>query len=174
MRVSDYIVRFLERIGVEHVFTVYGGAIAPLGDALVKAGMRYVCCHHEQACAMAAEGYARMREGVGAVFVTSGPGGTNAITGLVGCWTDHAPVMFFSGQSFVNQTIRNTGTRQIGVQEIDIINGVRPWTKHAVMLTDARDVPHHLSLAHSMATKGRPGPVWLDLPADILSADVGS
>jgi acetolactate synthase-1/2/3 large subunit len=168
MRVADYIVRFLERAGVEHVFTVYGGAIAPLGDALVKAGMRFVCTHHEQAAAMAAEGYARMREGVGAVFVTSGPGGTNAITGLVGCWTDHVPVMFFSGQSFSKQTIGNTGTRQIGVQEINIIDGVRPWTKYAAMVTE--DVEWHLSRAYKHALKGRPGPVWLDLPADILSA----
>jgi acetolactate synthase-1/2/3 large subunit len=170
MRVADYIVRFLERAGVEHVFTVYGGAIAPLGDALVKAGMRFVCTHHEQAAAMAAEGYARRREGVGAVFVTSGPGGTNAITGLVGCWTDHVPVMFFSGQSFSKQTIGDTGVRQIGVQEIDIINGVRPWTKYAEMVTDPKEIPDQLSRAHSFAVRGRPGPVWLDIPADVLSA----
>jgi acetolactate synthase-1/2/3 large subunit len=171
MRVADYIVRFLERAGVDHVFTVYGGAIAPLGDALVKAGMKFVCTHHEQAAAMAAEGYARMREGVGAVFVTSGPGGTNAITGLVGCWTDHVPVMFFSGQSFSKQTIGDSGVRQIGVQEIDIISGVRPWTKYAVMVTDPGEVEGYLAMAYKQALKGRPGPVWLDLPADVLSAE---
>lgn len=170
MRVADFIVKFLQRMGVEHVFTVYGGAIAPLGDALVKAGLKFVCCHHEQACAMAAEGYSRVREGLGAAFVTSGPGGTNAVTGVLGCWTDHAPVMFFSGQSFSTQLIGETGVRTLGVQETNIVDIVKPITKYAVMVTDPTEIHHYLTNAHKVAVSGRPGPVWIDIPADVLTA----
>ena len=118
-----------------------------LVDAIGKnKEVEYVCNHHEQACAMATEGYARMSDGVGACIVTTGPGGTNAITGLRGCWTDSIPTVFISGQVSTNQTLSATGlnVRQIGDQEADIISIVKPLTKYAVMVTDPNMIKLHL------------------------------
>lgn len=121
---------------------------------------------------MAAEAYARARNHVGLAVVTSGPGGTNAITGCVGAWTDHVPVVFISGQVFSKQTIGNRGLRTLGVQEINIADIVKPITKYAVMVTDPKTIRHHLEMAWAMATGGRPGPVWLDIPADVQNAQI--
>jgi acetolactate synthase-1/2/3 large subunit len=170
MRVADYIVQFLSK-HVDRVYTVCGGGSIFLNDALGRT-LPYTACHHEQAAAMAAEGYARARNGLGAVFVTSGPGGTNAITGVLGAWTDHAPMIVISGQSFLSQTIGDTGVRTLGVQEINIIDIVRPITKFAQMVKDPEEVPGLLSLAIHYATTGRPGPVWLDIPACIQNSQI--
>jgi acetolactate synthase-1/2/3 large subunit len=106
MRVADYIISFLEDCGIDCAFTVCGGGAIFLCDALAKAKrMKFVACHHEQAAAMAAESYARVRNGLGLAIVTSGPGGTNAITGVAGAWTDHVPTITISGQVFSRQTI---------------------------------------------------------------------
>lgn len=174
MRVADYIVQFFERAGIYHAFTVCGGGSIFINDALRKAPhMRYVACHHEQAAAMAAEAYARARDGVGLVVVTSGPGGTNAITGVAGAWMDSVPMIVISGQSFTAQTIAgHPGLRQMGVQEINIVDLVEPITKYAVMVTDPKEIRWHLEFAWQQATEGRPGPVWLDIPADVQNAEV--
>lgn len=174
MRLADYVVQFLKQAGIDHVFTVCGGGSIFLCDALAKAkGMKYVACHHEQAAAMAAEGYARVRTGIGAAVVTSGPGGTNAITGVAGAWLDHVPMIVISGQVFLSQTIAgHPALRSKGVQEINIVDGVRPWTKYAVMVTDPATIRYHLEKALDEAVSGRPGPVWLDIPADVQNSEI--
>lgn len=174
MRLADYVVRRLEAAGITHAFTVCGGGSIFLNDALARAEkIRYVSCHHEQAAAMAAEGYARVRGGIGLAVVTSGPGGTNAITGVAGAWTDHVPTLTISGQVFSTQTINGReGLRTVGVQEINIVDIVRPITKYAVMVREPSRIRFHLEKALYLAKEGRPGPVWLDVPADVQNAEV--
>lgn len=173
IRVADYIIRFIEKLGVTDVFTVSGGGSIFLCDALgASTKLRYICCHHEQAVAMATESYARVRNRIGVSIVTTGPGGTNAITGVAGSWMDSVPHLILSGQVFLKQTIGKTGLRQLGVQEINIVDLVKPVTKYAVMVDDPKKIRYHLEKAVHLATTGRPGPVWLDLPADIQNAKV--
>ena len=174
MNVSDYIVEFFENKRVEHVFTVSGGGSIFLCDALARAKkMKYICCHHEQAAGYAAEAYARVRNGLGVTLVTSGPGGTNAVSSCAASWLDSIPHFFISGQAFLNQTItKHPGLRQFGVQEVNIVDIVKPITKYAVMVEDATDIPFHLNNAHYLATSGRQGPVWLDIPGDIQNAKI--
>ena len=173
MTVSDYVIEFFEDLGVEHIFTVSGGGSIFLCDSLARAKrMKYVCCHHEQAAGYATEAYARLR-GLGVTLVTSGPGGTNAVSSCAASWLDSIPHVFISGQAFLNQTIRyHKGLRQLGVQEINIIDIVRPITKYAVMCDVASSVPLQLKRAVKHATTGRPGPVWLDVPGDIQNARI--
>ena len=170
---SDFVIEYLENIGVEHVFTVSGGGSIFLCDALARAKkMKYVCCHHEQACGYAAEAYARLK-GLGVTLVTSGPGGTNAVSSVAASWLDHVPHLFISGQAFLKHTILgHPGLRQMGVQEINIIDIVRPITKYAVMVEYASQIEAKLNRAVKYATTGRPGPVWLDIPGDIQNARI--
>jgi len=172
--VADYIIQRLEEIGVTHVFTVSGGGSIWLCDALARAKkLRYVCNHHEQASGYAAEGYARISGKLGVTIVTSGPGGTNAVSSCAASWLDHVPHLFISGQSFLHQTIEgHPGLRQMGLQEINIIDIVRPITKYAVMVKRPQDIFHTLSDAIYEATSGRPGPCWLDIPGNIQNASI--
>ncbi len=174
MRVSDYVIEFFENQGVDTIFTVSGGGSIFLCDALGAAKkMKYVACHHEQAASMATEAYARVRQGLGVTLVTTGPGGTNAITGVAGSWLDHVPHVMISGQVFLAQTIsKHPGLRTMGVQEINIVDIVRPITKYAVMVEDAQEIRRHLEKAVYLATHGRPGPTWIDIPANIQNAIV--
>lgn len=174
MRLADCVIEILEEHGVEHVFTVTGGGAAYLCDALAKAKkIKYVCCHHEQAAAFAAEAYARVRNGLGCAIVTSGPGGTNAVTGVAAAWLDHVPVIVISGQTFLKQTILgHEGLRTLGVQEINIVEIVRPITKYAAMVTEPNGIRFHVEHALSLARNSRPGPVWLDIPANIQNAQI--
>ncbi len=174
LRLSDYVIEFFEKQGVGHIFTVSGGGSIFLCDALGKAKkMKYIACHHEQAAAMATEAYARVRQKLGVTLVTTGPGATNAITGVAGSWLDHVPHVVLSGQVFLSQTIqKHPGLRTLGVQEINIIDIVRPITKYAVMLENAQEIRYHLEKAVYLATHGRPGPVWLDIPANIQNASI--
>jgi acetolactate synthase-1/2/3 large subunit len=171
VRLADYVVSFLHSRGINHVFAVSGGALNFLCDAISLSRVKYVACHHEQSAAIAAEAYARVK-GLGCAMVTSGPGGTNAITGVAGAWLDHTPTITISGQSFSGQTIGDSGLRQLGVQEINIIDLVRPITKYAVMVTGPESIRYHLEKALYLATHGRPGPVWLDIPVDVQKAEV--
>src|SRR5690349_17691555 len=172
MNVSDYIIETLED-HVSHIFTVSGGGSIFLNDALAKAKrMKYVCTHHEQAAGYAAESYARIH-GLGVCLVTSGPGGTNAVSSVAAAWLDSVPVLFISGQAFLNQTIRyHKGLRQLGVQEINIVDIVRPITKYAVMCDTPSGVKAQLKRAIRHATTPRMGPVWLDVPGDIQNAPI--
>lgn len=173
VRVADYIIDFLAQQGVKDFFTVSGGGSIFLCDALaLNKSVNYICCHHEQAVSMASESYARVRNGLGVSIVTTGPGGTNAITGVAGAWIDSVPNLILSGQAFLNQTIGDSGLRQLGVQEINIIDLVKPITKYAVIVEDPQTIRFHLEKAIYLANSGRPGPVWLDLPANIQNAKI--
>ena len=173
MRLADFVIEFLERKKIDTVFTVSGGGSIFLCDALYKAKkLKYVSCHHEQAVAYATESYARAKNKPGAAIVTTGPGGTNTTSGVACCWIDSVPSLFISGQVYLNQTIEQSGLRQVGVQEFDIINMVKPFTKYAVMVREPNDIKYHLEKAYHICTKGRPGPVWLDIPANIQNAEI--
>lgn len=174
IRVADAIFRYLADYGVRHVFLVTGGGAMHLNDALKKEGrIKYICMHHEQAAAIAAEGYARTSGKLAVVSVTSGPGGTNALTGVYGQWTDSVPVLYLSGQVKFETTISSCpdlGLRQFGDQELNIVDVVRPITKYAKMVTDPLAVLAELEKAIAIATSGRPGPVWLDVPLNVQGA----
>lgn len=171
IRLADYVVKFLENKKIDTVFTVSGGGSIFLCDALYNSKkIKYISHHHEQAASFAAESYARANNNIGCCFVTTGPGGTNTLTGVSSAWIDSVPVIFISGQVFLNQTIQKTKKRQIGVQEINIIDLVKPITKFSKMITDANSINFYLEKAYSIAKSGRPGPVFLDIPADIQNA----
>ena len=174
-KVSELIADFLAEKGVAHVFTVTGGGAMHLNDAFGH-HERLTCIynHHEQASAIAAEGYTRMSGRLAAVCVTSGPGGTNAITGVLGGWLDSIPMFVVSGQVKRETTIHATDVplRQLGDQEYDIVASVRPMTKYAAIVLDPADIVYHLEKAYHLAVSGRPGPVWLDVPLDVQAAIV--
>ena len=173
MRLSDFIIQWLTSKGIYDIFTVSGGGSIVLCDSVAKSDLvNYFCCHHEQAVAFSAEGYARASNQIGAALVTTGPGGTNAITGVSSCWIDSIPMLFISGQVYSTQTIKDTKLRQLGVQETNIIDLVRPNTKYAVSVSDAADIRYELEKAYHLAVSGRPGPVWIDVPADIQLAEI--
>jgi len=174
MRVADYIFRYLADRGVRHVFLVVGGGAMHLNDALKKeTRIKHVCTHHEQAAAIAAEGYARATGELAVVSVTSGPGGTNALTGVIGQWLDSVPALYLSGQVKFETTIASvpgSRLRQLGDQEINIVDIVAPVTKYAKMVVDPQSIKAELDKAIRLATSGRPGPVWLDIPLNVQGA----
>lgn len=173
MKVSDYIAQSLVRHGVDHIFLVTGGGAMHLNDAIGRCrGLKHVCCHHEQACAMAAESYCRLTGKLAAVNVTTGPGGTNAITGVWGAWTDSIGMIVISGQVKFETVVRSTNLplRQLGDQELDIVQVAAPITKYAEMVTDPQTIRYHLEKALFLAKSGRPGPVWLDIPMNVQGA----
>lgn len=176
IRIADYVANFLaEQLGVDTVFLVSGGGMMFLSDGLaLDDRIKVVCNHHEQACAMAAVGYAKLKQNFGCAYLTTGCGGTNAITGLLNAWQDNTPVFFISGQVKLKETShgRPLALRQFGVQEADIISIVKPISKYAVMVSDPKEVPYHLEKAAHLARAGRPGPVWIDLPMDVQGAVV--
>lgn len=170
MRVADYIANWLTKKDIKHVFTVTGGGAMYLNDAFGKhPKLKCIYNHHEQASAMAAESYARLSRKMALVCVTSGPGGTNAITGVLGGWLDSVPMLIISGQVRFSTTVRSTGLnlRQLGDQEFDIVKVVAPMTKYAEMVIEPEDILYHLERAYYLAVNGRPGPCWLDIPLDV-------
>ena len=172
-RVADYIADFLADNAITDVFTITGGGAMHLNDALGHhPKLHCTYNHHEQACAVAAEGYARYSRNIAAVCVTSGPGGTNAITGVMGGWLDSIPMFVLSGQVKFATTIRSTRVplRQLGDQEFNIVDTVKTMTKYAVMIESAEDIAYILEKALFLATHGRPGPVWVDVPLNIQGA----
>ena len=174
MRVADYIFKYLADQGVRHVFLVTGGGAMFLNDGLrCEKRITPICCHHEQGCAIAAEGYVRAGRKIGAVSVTSGPGGTNTLTGVIGQWLDSIPVIYISGQVKFETTILSCpdlNLRQLGDQEINIVDIVRPVTKYAAVVTDPASIRYELEKALHCALSGRPGPVWLDVPLNVQGA----
>ncbi len=175
MRVADYIIAQLPGLGVDRVFAITGGGAMHLDDALrSNPDVDVLFNHHEQACAIAAEGYARTKRTLGVAIVTSGPGGTNCITGVLGMWHDSIPGLFLSGQVRFDTTVASTGLplRQLGDQEGDIIRIVAPITKYAAMINDPQEVRYQFEKAVFLARAGRPGPVWLDVPLNVQSAQV--
>jgi acetolactate synthase-1/2/3 large subunit len=177
IRLADYVVNRLAQHGVRDVFLVSGGGAMHLNDAIGRCNeIKYICCHHEQACAMAAEAYARVTNRVGVACVTSGPGGINAINGVFGAWTDSIPMLIVSGQMKRETLLRTHDlvgkVRQLGDQEVDIVQMVQGITKYARMITDAASIRYHLERGLHLASQGRPGPVWLDIPVDVQAAEV--
>lgn len=173
IRLADYVADFLVKHGVSDVFSVVGGGAMYLNDALGHhEGLKVTYNHHEQACAMAAEAYARLENKIAAVCVTTGPGGTNAITGVVCGWLDSIPMFVISGQVRYDTTARfalkqaGTVLRAMGDQEYDIVKSVAPMTKYAVMIEEPGMIRYALEKAWHLATNGRPGPVWVDIPVN--------
>lgn len=174
IKVAKYISRFFVDRGICDCFMVTGGGAMHLDDAIGhQEGMRCIFNHHEQACSIAAEGYTRMTGKLSLVCVTSGPGGTNAITGVMGGWLDSIPMFVLSGQvkrETTTWSCPELGLRQLGDQEFDIIGSVSNMTKYAVMVTEPNEIAYHLEKALYLATEGRGGPVWLDIPLDVQGA----
>ncbi len=173
MKLSDYVCDFLADRGVRHVFMLPGGGAMHLNDSVGRAGgLEYICCLHEQACSIAAEAYSRVTGGLGVAMVTTGPGGTNALTGLAGAWLESTPCLFLSGQVKRADMKKDLGVRQLGPQELDIVTVVQSITKYAVTVTDPASIRYHLERAVSLATSGRKGPVWIDVPLDVQAAQI--
>lgn len=172
-KVSNYIANFLVENGIKDIFTVTGGGAMHLNDSFGhNKKLNCIYNHHEQGCSIAAEGYYRMNNKLPAVCVTTGPGGTNAITGVYGAWVDSIPMFVISGQVKRETTIWSTKVplRQLGDQEFNIIDCVKTMTKYSHMITDANEIAYHLEKAYYLCKAGRPGPVWLDIPLDIQAA----
>ena len=173
VKLSDYVFQFLAAHGVRHVFEVTGGGAMHLNDSLgANPDIEYICTAHEQGAAMAAESYAKVADALGVCVVTSGPGATNALTGVAGAWLDSTPMLVLSGQVKRADLKGTTGVRQMGVQEVDIVAMATPITKYAVTIMEPADIRYHLERAVHLAVTGRPGPVWLDIPLDVQGATV--
>ena len=175
VKVSDFIFEYLyTQYGVEQVFLVTGGGAMHLNDSIGRnKHIKYVCNHHEQASAIAAEGYYRSGGKLCVTNVTTGPGGTNALTGVLGQWCDSIPGLYISGQVKQSTTISacpELNLRQLGDQEVNIVDIVKPITKMAVMVTNPLDIKYYLDKSIYLALNGRPGPVWLDIPLDVQGA----
>ena len=172
-KLSDYVIQFIANRGVRHIFLVTGGGAMHLNESLSRCpNIEYVCNLHEQASAIAAEHYSKATNHMGVALVTTGPGGTNAVTGVAGAWVDSTPCFFISGQvkrpdRMFHADGRPLGVRQVGVQEVDITSIVRPITKYAVTIEDPASIRYHLEKAFYIAQHGRPGPVWIDIPLDV-------
>ena len=174
IRLADYVAKKLAQDGCSQIFMVTGGMAMHLNDAIGRCSeLSYVCCHHEQACAMAAEGYARITNRPAVVHVTGGPGGINALNGVFGAFTDSIPMLIISGQAKRETCLSSyelSGLRQLGDQEVEIIPMVQGITKYAVYVRDPASIRFHLEKAIHLSTSGRPGPCWLDIPIDVQSA----
>ncbi len=174
IKLSDYIFTYLADYGVRHVFMLTGGGAMHLNDSIGREKrIRYICNHHEQACAMAAEGYARITGKLGIITVTSGPGGINALNGVFGAWTDSIPMLVLSGQikrETCMATYNIPGLRQLGDQEGNIIGMVKGITKYSVLVDDPLTIRYHLEKAIRLAQQGPPGPCWLDIPMDVQAS----
>ncbi len=173
VKVSDYVVDFLHKKEINDVFMVSGGMIMHLIDSLGRhKGMKYYCNYHEQACAISAEGYARMTGKPGVCFATVGPGAVNALAGMVGAWYDSIPMIVISGTVRSSIISDFSKVRQFGPQEADIMAMIKPVTKYSVTINNADSIQYEMEKAYEMATSGRPGPVWVEIPLDIQSAQV--
>lgn len=175
VKLSNWVADFLASHGVRHAFMVTGGGAMHLNHSIGShADIECVFNHHEQACAIGAEAYYRLNNRLPVVNVTSGPGGTNAITGVYGAFVDSIGMLVLSGQVKIETTVRYTGLplRQYGDQELDIEELVRPITKYVHMVTDPKTIRYHLEKAIYLATSGRPGPTWLDIPLDVQAAQI--
>ena len=174
MKLSDYVANFLAEQGIKHIFGLTGGGAVHLFDSFARhPNIRPIFTHHEQAVAMAAEAYARVSDsGVGAACVTTGPGGTNAVTGVCGAWFDSIPCIFISGQTRLAHTTQDKPIRQLGTQEFNIVRLVKPITKYAELIKEPSMIKYHLQKAFYIAQTGRPGPVWLDIPLDSQWASI--
>ncbi|HMF79140.1 MAG TPA: thiamine pyrophosphate-binding protein, partial [Bryobacteraceae bacterium] len=177
-KLSDFVIQFIADQGVKHIFLVTGGGAMHLNESLSRCErIEPVCNSHEQASAIAAENYGKATNRLGVALVTTGPGGTNTVTGVAGAWLDSTPTLFVSGQvkrpdRMFDAEGHPLGMRQLGVQEVDIVSIVKPITKYAVTVLDPRTIRYHMEKAVHLATTGRPGPVWIDIPLDVQASPV--
>lgn len=174
IKVSDYIFDYISHnVQSKTFFMLPGGGCMHLVDSLGRnKELNYICMLHEQAAAIAAEAYAQNINDVGLVLVTAGPGSTNAITGVAGAYIDSTPMLVLSGQAKCADRVNGRGVRQMGIQEVDIENIVKPITKYSKCITCPQDVPYELQYAIWIAKNGRKGPVWLDIPLDVQGAEI--
>lgn len=173
MKLSDYVWDFVASLGIRHVFMFPGGGAMHLVDSLGNnKSLEYVTLLHEQACAIAAETYARIDYNMGAALVTTGPGGTNAVTGVAAAWLESTPMIVVSGQAKTTDLKDGYGVRQRGNQEIGIVDIVSSITKYAITVKDPQEIRYHLERAVYEAKCGRPGPVWIDIPLDVQAAQI--
>ena len=165
MKLSDYVWDYVCQLGVRHVFMFPGGGAMHLVDSLGRnEKLEYVTLLHEQACTMAAETYSRIDYNMGVALVTTGPGGTNAVTGVAAAWLESTPMLVISGQAKTQDLKDRYGVRQRGNQEIGIVDIVSSITKYAVTVKNPGEIRYHLEKAVYEAKNGRPGPVWIDIP----------
>ncbi|MCX6746799.1 MAG: thiamine pyrophosphate-binding protein [Candidatus Pacearchaeota archaeon] len=173
MKASDYIAEFLVNLGVKHIFGITGGAIVHTFDSIGKRkDIEYICTQHEQAAAMAADGYSRITKNIGVTVTTSGPGATNLLTGTCCSYYDSIPILNITGQVATNRLRGDKGVRQIGFQETPISKIYKPVTKYSVLVDNPKMLRYELEKAAHIAKSGRPGPVLVDIPDDIQRADI--
>jgi len=170
IKLSDYVFSYLESQGVKHAFTLTGGGIMHLVDSLGHSNVEYVCCHHEQAAAIAAQAYDMYQEQLSVCLVTTGPGGTNALTGAAAAYVDSTPVIYMTGQVKRSDFASLRNVRQFGAQENDIISMAKPVCKYATLVMEPEDIAYELEKCVYIATHGRKGPVWIDIPLDVQAA----
>ncbi|WP_321013479.1 thiamine pyrophosphate-binding protein, partial [Eisenbergiella sp.] len=172
IKVSELICRYLERIGVKDVFMLSGGGIMHLVESLGNSNMNYICCHHEQAVSIAAQAYAMYKNDLSVCLATTGPGGTNMITGVGAAYMDSTPMLVITGQVKRDDFASLRNVRQFGAQENKIIPMVSSITKYAALIEKEEDILYHLQKAVFIAMHGRRGPVWLDIPLDVQAAEI--
>ena len=175
MKIYDYVANFIANKNIKTIFTIPGGGCIFLSDAFAKEkSIEVVANHHEQACALSAEGYARLSGGLGVCLVTSGPGGSNAWTGTLCSYQDSVPVMVISGnvEKKLTTNFTDLNLRQLGDQEFNVVKTVQNFTKYAVQINDPLTIKYHLEKAYYLALNGRCGPVWIDIPLDIQISEV--
>ena len=172
IKLSDYVFKFLKNYGIKNVFMLAGGGAMHLCDSLGRSGIEYICCLHEQVAAISALAYAQYKNDIGVALVTTGPGGTNAITGVAAAWFESVPLLVISGQVKTSDFAENYKVRMLGFQETNIVKIVKSITKYAITVTEPNEIKYHLEKAIFLAKEGRPGPVWLDIPLDIQNAKV--
>ena len=174
IKLSDYVFQFVaENLRCEHVFLLPGGGCMHLVDSLGRQpGLEYTACLHEQAVAFCADAYAQYSGKTGVALVTTGPGGTNALTGVAASWIDSTPLLVISGQAKRADLMGDSGVRQMGIQEVDVVSMARPITKYAATVLEPTDIRRHLEQAAYLARAGRPGPVWVDIPLDVQGATI--
>ncbi len=167
IKLSDYVIDFVKKEGVKDIFMLPGGGCIHLVDSLGKSDINFICNLHEQASSIGADAYGQYTNNLGVALVTTGPGGTNTITGVAGAWLDSTPTLFISGQVQKKDMVSGKGVRQIGFQEIDMVEIVKSITKYAATVTEPETIKYHLEKAVHLAKTGRPGPVWIDIPLDV-------
>lgn len=173
MKLSDYIIKRLEKENIGNIFMVVGGAGMHIIDSIGKSKkITYTCTHHEQAALLSSEGYQRITGNLGVALVTTGPASTNAVTGVACAWNDSIPMLILSGQANSKSLIGNTGMRQRAAHEVNITKIVEPITKYAITILEAKTIKYHLEKAIYLAKNGRPGPCWLDIPLDIQCEEI--
>jgi len=168
IKLSDYVIQFIENLGVKHIFLLPGGGSMHLVDSVGKSEkLDYVCNLHEQVCAIAADAYGQYTNNLGVALVTTGPGGTNTISGVAAAWLDSTPMLIISGQVKRADMVGESGVRQMGFQEINIVSIVKTITKYAITVKEPEKIRYHLEKAVSLAKNNRPGPIWVDIPLDV-------